>query len=94
MLVLAARYLPKAIVTRVDKIGFGVPTEQWMRADFGAELASLAEGDVFRHSDLIDRLRLRGYIEDFLSGQHHAASTVWRLYAVETWARVYAVSGV
>jgi asparagine synthase (glutamine-hydrolysing) len=92
--VLAARYLPKAIVTRVDKIGFGVPVEQWMRADFRAELAFLPDGHVFGHSDLVDRLRLRRYIDDFLSSRHQAASTVWRLYAVDTWARVYAVSGV
>jgi asparagine synthase (glutamine-hydrolysing) len=92
--VLAARYLPNAIVTRVDKIGFGVPTEQWMRADFRAELAFLPDGHVFGHSDLVDRLRLRRYIDDFLSGRHHAASAVWRVYAIDTWARVYAVSGV
>jgi len=92
--VLAARYLPKAVVTRVDKIGFGAPIEQWLRADFRAELASLHDGGVFGHSNLVDRLRLRSYIDDFLSGRHHAASTVWRLYAVDIWARVYAVSGV
>jgi len=92
--VLAAHYLPKAIVTRVDKIGFGAPIEQWMRANFRAELASLSNGAVFGHSDLVDRLRLRSYIDDFRSGRHHAASTVWRLYAVDTWARVYAVSGI
>jgi asparagine synthase (glutamine-hydrolysing) len=91
---LAARYLPKAIVTRVDKIGFGAPIEQWMRADFRAELASLSHRDVFGCSDLFDRSRLRSYIDDFASGRHRAASTVWRLYAVDTWARVYAVDGV
>jgi asparagine synthase (glutamine-hydrolysing) len=91
---LARRYLPKAIVTRVDRIGFGAPIEQWLRADFRAELASLPDGDVFSHSTLVDRFRLRSYVDDFLTGRHRASSTVWRLYAIDTWARVYAVSDV
>jgi asparagine synthase (glutamine-hydrolysing) len=91
---LAGRYLPKAIVTRADRIGFGAPIEQWLKVEFRAELASLPNGHIFRHSDLVDQFRLRSYIDDFLSGRHRTAGTVWRLYAVDTWARAYTVKGV
>jgi asparagine synthase (glutamine-hydrolysing) len=91
---LAERYLPKAIVSRVDRIGFGAPIEQWLKSDFHAELSRLADGDVFRRSTLVDRSGLGAYLNDFLSGQHHDSGTVWRLYAIDVWARVYAVTGI
>src|SRR5262249_38822349 len=90
---LAERYLPEAIAGRVDRIGFGVPIEQWLRSDFRAELGALADDEVFGRSTLVDRSRLRHYLDDFLVGRHHDSGTVWRLYAVSVWARVYAVSG-
>jgi asparagine synthase (glutamine-hydrolysing) len=88
---LAEHYLPKSIVTRVDRIGFGAPIEQWLRTDFRSELSALPDGDVFGRSTLVDPLRLRAYINGFLAGQHHDAGTIWRLYALDRWAHVYAV---
>ena len=91
---LAERYLPKAIVARVDRIGFGVPIEQWLATGFRAELAALPDGAVFGRSTLVDRSRLRDYIDEFLAGRHHESGTIWRLYAIDVWARAYAVKGV
>ena len=68
---LAERYLPKAIVGRVDRIGFGVPIEQWLTTGFRAELAALPDGAVFARSTIVDRSRLRDYIDGFLAGRHH-----------------------
>ena len=39
-------------------------------------------------------LCMRRFIEGFLSGHHHDAGTIWRLYAVDQWARAYAVTGI
>jgi asparagine synthase (glutamine-hydrolysing) len=91
---LAGRYLPKTIVSRVDRIGFGAPIEQWLTTDFRAELTALPAGDVFSRSTLVDPSLLRPYIDAFLAGRHRDSGTIWRLYAVDIWARVYAVSGV
>jgi asparagine synthase (glutamine-hydrolysing) len=91
---LAERYLPKSIVTRVDRIGFGAPIEQWLRTDFRTELLALPGGDVFGRSTLVDPLRLGAYINEFLAGQHHDAGTIWRLFGVDRWARVYSVRGI
>jgi asparagine synthase (glutamine-hydrolysing) len=91
---LAQQYLPKAIVARVDKIGFGVPVEDWLRTYFPAELVDLSSGDVFSPSMLVNPRLLRSYIDDFLAGRHGDAGTVWRIYAIDVWARVHSVSGV
>jgi asparagine synthase (glutamine-hydrolysing) len=91
---LGARYLPGEIVTRVDRIGFGAPLHHWLVQEFDAELRALPDGPVFHNSISVDRTRLRRFIENFLSGRHQDAGTIWRLYAVDQWARAYAVTGI
>src|SRR6266567_703314 len=88
---LGARYLPKEIVARVDRIGFGAPIREWLMQEFKCELSALPEGPAFRDSISIDRTRMRRFIEHFLSGHHHDAGTIWRLYAVDQWARAHGV---
>ena len=91
---IAERYLPQAIVSRVDRIGFGAPIERWLMTDFRAELTALPDDDVFTSSTLVDPFRLRHYIDGFLGGRHNDSGTIWRLYAIAAWARVYAVRGL
>ena len=91
---LAERYLPATIVSRVDRIGFGAPITQWLKSDFRAELRALPDSAAFVRSTFVDRARLCDYIEAFLAGRHHDSGTIWRLYAIGVWARVYAVSGL
>ena len=91
---IAERYLPEAIASRVDRIGFGAPIEQWLMTDFHAELPRLPDDGVFSRSALVDPSLLRHYIKGFLAGRHRDSGTVWRLYAIAVWARVYAVSGI
>jgi asparagine synthase (glutamine-hydrolysing) len=91
---IAEHYLPQAIVSRIDRIGFGAPIEQWLTNDFHAELTRLPDNGVFSRSDLVDPSLLRQYIKRFLTGGHRDSGTIWRLYAVDTWARVYCVSGI
>ena len=91
---LGAGRLPKEIVARVDRIGFGAPIRQWLMQDFRSELSALPEGPAFRDSTSIDRTRMTRFIARFLSGHHHDAGTIWRLYAVDQWARAYAVTGI
>jgi hypothetical protein len=62
--------------------------------DFRAELTALPDDDVFTSSTLVDPFRLRHYIDGFLGGRHNDSGTIWRLYAIAVWARVYAVRGV
>jgi asparagine synthase (glutamine-hydrolysing) len=92
--VIAERYLPRAIVQRVDRIGFGAPIESWLTNDFRAEVAALLTGGVFSGSALVDPVRLSIFIKDFLSGRNRDFGAVWRLYAIDLWARIYGVSGL
>jgi asparagine synthase (glutamine-hydrolysing) len=89
---IGGRYLPETIASRVDRIGFGAPIEQWLRSDFRGELMALAEDDAFGRSSLIDRRALRSYIGEFLAGRHHEASAIWRIYAISNWVGAYGVS--
>ena len=91
---IAARHLPQAIVTRVDRIGFGVPVTQWLTTDFSAELAELSEGPTFRNATFVDRPGLKRFADDFLAARHQDAGAIWRLYAIDHWARAYAVQGL
>jgi asparagine synthase (glutamine-hydrolysing) len=91
---LGAHYLPKEIIARVDRIGFGAPIRQWLMQEFKSELSALPEGPAFGDSISFDRTRMRRFIERFLSGDHHDAGIIWRLYAVDQWARAYAVTGI
>jgi asparagine synthase (glutamine-hydrolysing) len=91
---LAERYLPKAIVARVDRIGFGAPIEHWLRTHFRAELMDVPNGDVFSRSTLVNPSLLRSFVEDFLADRQADVGTVWRVYAIDVWAHVHGVSGV
>jgi asparagine synthase (glutamine-hydrolysing) len=91
---LGARYLPREIVARVDRIGFGAPIHQWLMQDFCSELNAIPDGPVFSASTLVDPTRLRRFIDKFLSGHHHDSGTIWRIYAIDQWARAYAVTGI
>ena len=91
---LGARHLPQEIVARVDRIGFGAPIHQWLIQEFKSELSALPDGPAFRDSISIEGSGMRRFIDGFLSGHHHDVGTIWRLYAVDQWARAYAVTGI
>jgi asparagine synthase (glutamine-hydrolysing) len=91
---IASRHLPPSVVGRVDRIGFGAPIESWLISEFQEALRMLPESAVFARSSLIDCGKLKGFVEGFLQARHHDAGTIWRLYAVEAWARAFAVGGL
>ncbi|MGB8398439.1 asparagine synthase (glutamine-hydrolyzing) [Bradyrhizobium sp.] len=88
----ARKFLPRAIVDRVDRIGFGAPIHRWVSVDFRDELAVLADSPTFAKSGILAPVLLRNYINAFLAGRHRDAATLWRLYAVDLWARTYSVN--
>ena len=91
---LGERHLPAGISNRTDRIGFGAPTLGWLRTHFRTELNELPDGRAFTDSVLVDRGQLRSHVAGFLAGRHDDAGTLWRLYAVEQWARCHAVTGL
>jgi asparagine synthase (glutamine-hydrolysing) len=87
----ARKFLPPSIVDRVDRVGFGAPIHRWVSVDFRKELAALADSPTFAQSDVVDSNLLREYIAAFLAGRHRNAATLWRVYAVDLWAKTYSV---
>jgi asparagine synthase (glutamine-hydrolysing) len=86
------KFLPRTIVDRVDRIGFGAPIHRWISVNFREELAALADSPTFAKSGVLDPALLRDYIDAFLAGRHRDAATLWRLFAIDRWARIYAVN--
>jgi asparagine synthase (glutamine-hydrolysing) len=91
---LGARHVPAQIVNRRDRIGFGAPAHRWLMQDFAEDLRALAGSPVFAQSAAFDAPRLGRYVESFLSGGHRDAGTIWRLHAVDRWARAFSVTGI
>jgi asparagine synthase (glutamine-hydrolysing) len=91
---LAERYLPKSVVARVDRIGFGAPIEDWLRTYFRPELMNLLSANVFSRSTLVNPCFLRSFIEEFLAGRHRDVGTVWRIYAIDVWARLHGINSI
>ena len=92
--VIARRLIPHSVVDRVDRIGFGVPAESWLRNYFQSELRKLHASPIFSEAQLISRNSITSLVRDFLSGDGRATGLIWRLYAIEQWARAYAVTGL
>ena len=90
--VVARKLLPRSIVDRVDRVGFGAPIARWVSTDFREELAVLADSPTFAKSEVVDSHRLRDYIAAFLAGKHRNAAALWRVYAVDLWAKAYSVN--
>ena len=90
----AARYLPDEVVYRRDRIGFGVPAEDWLRRDFREELAHLPRDSMLGDSQIIDREALERSINGFLAGSQSDWGTAWRLLAVDEWAKAYRIASL
>ena len=88
----ARKLLPRVIVDRVDRIGFGAPISRWVSVDFRGEISTLADSPTFAKSGILDPVLLRDYIHAFLAGRQRDAATLWRLYAIDVWARTYSVN--
>ncbi|HET7746056.1 MAG TPA: asparagine synthase C-terminal domain-containing protein, partial [Vicinamibacteria bacterium] len=81
--------LPAAIVERRDRIGFGFPYDGLLRA---VKLREVALDPGFLASPCVEPAAARHTLESFLAGQGGDPFTVWRLFALATWAREFGVA--
>ena len=88
----ACHYLPASIVTRRDRIGFGVPQGQWLREHLRDLLYAAVHSAAFRTTPLFDQTRLAACVADFYTGRYHDAALIWRVYALWQWLEVYNVT--
>jgi asparagine synthase (glutamine-hydrolysing) len=88
------RHLPASIVRRRDRIGFGAPTREWLLRHFQDELRALHGQPAFAGAHAIDARRVHDVVDGFLASRHTDAGKVWRLFAIERWAREYEVTAL
>jgi asparagine synthase (glutamine-hydrolysing) len=83
-----ARYVPAALVDR-PKTGFGIPVGEWLKGPlrpWAEDLLSpgaLADG-------LLDRVAVRRWFDEFLSGRRDAQHGLWAVLQFQAWRRAYA----
>jgi asparagine synthase (glutamine-hydrolysing) len=88
----ARGHLPASVVSRRDKIGFGMPEREWIRGELRAPIRSAAEEISGRFARALDGGRLRAFVEGFYSGAHDDFRALWRCYALREWAEAHGVT--
>jgi asparagine synthase (glutamine-hydrolysing) len=85
----ARTLLPEDIVDR-KKSGFGVPLNQWFRANEGLG-ARIQELPAHPGADLFDRTVLRRQIDEHRSGTHDHSEVLWTALNLCTWRESFQV---
>ena len=78
--------IPRAVLSRTDKMGFETPADQWLRARHGAEVRRR----LLRHGPLhewVDPVALEAELDAWLGGRREIGLQVWRWLSLESWAR-------
>jgi hypothetical protein len=84
--------LPEKIRTRIVKIGFQSPLENWMNADLGDWALQRAQTKHFLDNPLTDGVALRDYIAQRQATKSWAASdskVVWRYLQADLWREAF-----
>jgi len=78
--------LPDEVLAR-PKVGFGMPTERWLRAELRPLLAdALLSAESFCGRRM-DRRLVSRYVQEHLGGRRNHDKTLWMLLNLELWAR-------
>ncbi len=81
---LLARYVPKELFER-PKMGFGIPIDQWFRADLKGLLLDYLSPDRLKREGLFDQQLVEKKIKEHLSGQANHQYRLWSILMWEMW---------
>jgi asparagine synthase (glutamine-hydrolysing) len=81
---LLARYVPKDLFER-PKMGFGIPIDQWFRADLKGLLLDYLSPDRLKREGLFDQQLVGKKIKEHLSGRVNHQYRLWSLLMWEMW---------
>ena len=81
---------PQFILSRIDKIGFAIPEDDWLRTDEFADLLN----DWFiqempRSAPFIDIFKTRTYIKEHLFNGRPHGRILWKTIFLECWLRKF-----
>lgn len=77
--------VPRELVDR-PKQGFGLPIEQWLRAELREWACDLLAPDAVRRAGLFDSAVISRYLREHLSGRRSWASQLWAVLMFQAWA--------
>lgn len=86
---IAEEYLPHELVWR-QKIGFGIPLEDWFRNKDGlGKLLCYLRDKIFKNRGIYDSLMVDRLIDDHILGKSNNGRILWMLLNIELWHRVF-----
>ncbi len=88
----ARRRLPPAVTERVDRLGFGVPEERWMRNGLWSDIRETVSAASFQSLDCFRRDALRSNVLAYESGKSNDARAMWRLHTLALWKSTFGVT--
>ena len=83
-----ARYVPKSLTDR-PKMGFGIPVGEWIRGPLRPWAEDLLSPGALSDG-LLDRVAVRRWFDEFLSGRRDAQHGLWAVLQFQAWRRAYA----
>jgi asparagine synthase (glutamine-hydrolysing) len=83
--------VPRAILTRRDKIGFATPQQDWFRGEIRRAMEDGVHETLERFPDLFDRGAVVGYLSDAMAGERSADQGLWMLVNFGIWGRLFQV---
>jgi asparagine synthase (glutamine-hydrolysing) len=81
---LYAHRLPRAVFTR-QKMGFGVPLRDWLRADLGDLARERLLSRSARHAALLDHAEVARLLMSHRTGQRDESGRIWDLLVLDAW---------
>ena len=85
---LARETLPHSLIDRRDRMGYGVPTERFMRGRLREWIYALVTDDRFT-SPVFDRRKMLEFVDGYYAQKHRDVLGVWRLASLALWQDVF-----
>ena len=85
----ARKRVPPIVAERRARIGFGMPIGDWMRGSLRSTLLETVHSQEVTRSSLFEPSGTQHFVTDFLEARHQDMASVWRIFALARWMRVY-----
>jgi asparagine synthase (glutamine-hydrolysing) len=86
-----ANIVPRAVLTRRDKIGFATPQQDWFRGEIRQAMEDGVHETLRRFPELFNRDCVVRHLNDALAGRRSADQGLWMLVNFGIWGRLFQV---
>jgi asparagine synthase (glutamine-hydrolysing) len=82
--------LPEKIRTRIDKVGFETPQNEWFSSSAWKKIIEgILDSESFKERKLIDSQKAKDLYKRFLAGKISVSNEIWKWIHLELWFRKY-----